>query len=309
MLVARRISFPGVFVAAISLSAIATENVSAGSEDPVGNQATISADSRASSYIPVFGMGIAATIDSVDGKAIGAGTHKVSVDAGMHTLSLTCVVIGRTNTEEVELDVVAGAHYETSVVTGGRRPVPCTSLIRRKVESGALGELVPVTYKVEGDGMYRLKEGIAVWAPKDCIPSIAIYGRDRNVDFVADQENWIANGQYTVQLTKIPRSVKDDTSFVKKIGPDAKDYVEDRPRDSLNLVLKEAKRLDIDGQVGYRVFAVSEGRMAFVATYVLQKSWITIASLTYPLAPGVDAMSAIPWSCYDKFVESVKQTP
>jgi hypothetical protein len=75
----------------------------------------------------------------------------------------------------------------------------------------------------------------------------------------------------------------------------------------LNLVLKEAKRVDINGQVGYRVFAVTEGRMAFVATFVLQKSWITIASLTYPLQPGVDAMAAVPWSCYDKFVESVKQ--
>jgi hypothetical protein len=128
------------------------------------------------------------------------------------------------------------------------------------------------------------------------------------VDFVANQSDWFANGQYTVKLTKIPKSVTNDVSFIKKIEPDAKDYVEDRPRDRLNLVLKEGKRLDADGLPGYRVVAVSEGKIAFVATFVLQKSWISIASLTYRLQPGSDAMAAIPWSCYDKFAGSVKQT-
>ncbi len=127
------------------------------------------------------------------------------------------------------------------------------------------------------------------------------------MDFVANQSDWFSNGQYTVKLIKIPKSVTNDVSFIKEIEPDAKDYIEDRPRDRLNLVMKEAKRLDIEGLPGYRVVAVSEGKIAFVATYVLQKSWISIASLTYRLQPGSDAMAAIPWSCHDKFVESVRQ--
>jgi hypothetical protein len=307
MLMAYRIDTFGAFAACVTLSAFATLNLASASEDPSSNQATISTDSKISSFIPVFGMDVAATIDSVDGRSIGAGTHKIPIDAGIHTISLTCRAIGPTNTEEVELDVVAGAHYQTSVVVGGRRAVPCTSLIYRKLDSGK-SELVPVTYKVDADGMYQIKpEGMAVWAPKDCIADVAIYGRDRSVDFVANQEDWIASGQYTLKLTKIPKSVTNDISFIKKIGPDAKDYVEDRPRDKLNLVVKEAGRFDVNGQVGYRVVAVSEGRMAFIVTYVLQKSWITIASLTYPLRPGVAATDAIPRSCYDKFVESVKQ--
>jgi hypothetical protein len=251
-------------------------------------------------------MDIAATIDSVDGRAIGSGTHKVSVDPGIHTISLTCRAVGATNTEEFELSALPGAHYQVSPLVGGQRIVPCTSIIQRKLASEAL-ELVPVTYKVESDGMYRFKEGIAVWVPKDCITDPAIFSRDRSVDFVANQSDWFSNGQYTVKLTKIPKSVTDSVSFIKKIDPDAKDYVEDRPRDRLSLVLKDAKRLDVDGQPGYRVVAVSEGKMAFVATFVLQKSWISIASLTYRLGPGNDALSAIPWSCYDRFVNSVKQ--
>jgi hypothetical protein len=215
--------------------------------------------------------------------------------------------LGATNTEEFEFDVSAGAHYQASVLAGGQRIVPCTSIVQRKLESGAL-ELVPLTYKVESDGMYRFKQGVSVWVPKDCITDAAIYSRDRSVDFVANQSDWLANGQYTVKLTKIPKSVTNDVSFMKRIGPDAKDYVEDRPRDRLNMVLKEGKRLDVDGQPGYRVVAVSEGKIAFVATFVLQKSWISVVSLTYRLAPGSDAMAAIPWSCYDKLVGSVKQT-
>jgi hypothetical protein len=307
MLVAYRIGTLSTFAAAVGLSALATLNAGAVSENPGGDQATISADSKASSFIPVFGMNVATSLDRVDGKAIGAGTHQVSVDPGTHTISLTCTAVGPTNTEEFELNVLAGAHYQASALVGGQRVVPCTSIVQRKLESGAL-ELVPVTYKVENDGLYRFKEGVAVWVPKDCITDTAIYSRDRSVDFVANQSDWFANGQYTVKLTKIPKSVTNDVSFIKKIEPDAKDYVEDRPRDRLNLVLKEGKRLDADGLPGYRVVAVSEGKIAFVATFVLQKSWISIASLTYRLQPGSDAMAAIPWSCYDKFAGSVKQT-
>jgi hypothetical protein len=253
-------------------------------------------------------MGIGSTIDSVDGKPIGAGTRKVSVEPGTHIISLTCLAIGVANTEEVEFNVLAGADYQTSALIGGRQPVACTSVIRRKLESGEL-QLVPVTYKVDGEGFYLAKpQGIAVWAPKECIPDIAIYNHDRSVEFVTNQPNWIANGQYTVQLTKIPKSVTSDASFLKKIEPDAKDYLDERPRDRLNLVTKEAGRYEVNGQVGYRIFAVSEGKIAFIATFVLQKSSITIASLTYPLQPGVDPKSALPWSCYNKFVESVKQT-
>jgi hypothetical protein len=114
MLVACRIGFLSTFVAAMGLSAVATQNVGASSEGPIGDQATISANSKVSSYIPLFGMDIAATIDSVDGKAIGAGTHKISVDPGIHTISLTCHAVGPTNTEEFDLSVLAGAHYQAT---------------------------------------------------------------------------------------------------------------------------------------------------------------------------------------------------
>jgi hypothetical protein len=176
------------------------------------------------------------------------------------------------------------------------------------LESGEL-QLVPVTYKVNSEGFYLAKpQGITVWAPKECIPDIAIYNHDRSVEFVTNQPNWIANGQYTVQLTKIPRSVTSDASFLRKVEPDAKDYIDERPRDRLDLMIKEAGRYEVSGQAGYRIFAVAEGKIAFIATFVLQKSSITIASLTYPLQPGVDPKSALPWNCYNKFVESVKQT-
>jgi hypothetical protein len=296
------------FLAATALLALASNSASPNDELPPVKSATISADSKILSRIPLPGMGVGSTIDTVDGKPIGAGTRKVSIEPGTHTISLTCVAIGATNTEEVEFNVVAGADYQATALIGGRQPVPCTSVVRRKLESGEL-QLVPVAYKVDSEGFYFAKpQGIAVRAPKECIPDVAIYNHNRSVEFVTNQPNWIANGQYTVQLTKIPKSVTSDASFLKKVAPDAKDYLEERPRDRLSLVTKEAGRYEVNGQAGYRIFAISEANVAFIATFVLQRSSITIASLTYPLRPGVDAKSALPWSCYDKFVESVKQT-
>jgi hypothetical protein len=152
------------------------------------------------------------------------------------------------------------------------------------------------------------QQPVAVWAPNDCIADMAIYTGDRSVDFVSSKRAWFTNGEYRVELKKIPSSVTNDVSFIRETESDAKDYaVDDRSRSQLNLVLKDAKRFDVDDRTGYRVVAVSEGKMVFIATFVLQKSWITIASLRYPLVPGDDAMNTIPWNCYNKFVESTKQ--
>jgi hypothetical protein len=50
--VAYRMDTLSTFAAAISMSAFATLNAGGVSENPGGNQATISADSKASSFIP-----------------------------------------------------------------------------------------------------------------------------------------------------------------------------------------------------------------------------------------------------------------
>lgn len=151
-----------------------------------GDQATISADSKVSSYILLFGIDVATTIDSVDGKAIGAGAHKISVDPGIHTISLTCHAVGPTNTEEFDLSVLAGAHYQAFPLVGGQSPVPCTSLIYRKSDTRKL-ELVPVTYKIDSDNMYRFKQqGIAVWVPKECINLITTNQECQSISVCVD---------------------------------------------------------------------------------------------------------------------------
>ena len=184
-------------------------------------------------------------------------------------------------------------------------PVACTSSIGRKTERGGW-ESVPLTYTTDPDGMYRLKErGIAVWAPKRCVPDMAIYKDDRSVKFVSSGLNWIANDGYMLEFMKTPSSVTDDASFIREIASDAKDYVDDRPRQ--DFVFKSGKRTDINGRVGYQVTAVDGGRLEFVATFERHASWITIASLMYPVEAGTDQSTAFPRKCYRRFVESVTQ--
>ena len=66
------------FTAAVSLSAFATLTAGAGSENPGGDQATISAASKASSFIPLFGMDVATSLDSV-AESLGATPMQVAL--------------------------------------------------------------------------------------------------------------------------------------------------------------------------------------------------------------------------------------
>jgi hypothetical protein len=122
-------------VAAMGLPACATQNMNSNGASPPGKQATISADSKvwALSFLP--GSFIAVTIDSVDGQKVGSGTYKVSVEPGIHKISVTCHAIGAENTEEINVNALAGAHYQASAVVGGNGLVPCTSVVVRKSKS------------------------------------------------------------------------------------------------------------------------------------------------------------------------------
>jgi hypothetical protein len=75
------------------------------------------------------------TIDSVDGQKVGSGTYKVSIEPGIHKISVTCHVTGAENTEEINVNALARAHYQASAIVGGNGLVPCTSVIVRKSKS------------------------------------------------------------------------------------------------------------------------------------------------------------------------------
>jgi hypothetical protein len=119
-------------VAAVILSACATENINSSSASTPSTQAIISADSKVWAFSFLPGSFIAVTIDSVDGQKVGSGTSKVSVDPGAHKLSVTCHAVGAENTEEISVYAFAGAHYQASALVGGNTSVPCTSIVQRK---------------------------------------------------------------------------------------------------------------------------------------------------------------------------------
>jgi hypothetical protein len=122
-------------VAAIILPACATQAINSSSPSTLSAQATISADSKVWAFSLLPGSFIAVTINSVDGQMVSSGTSKVSVDPGAHKISVTCHAIGAENTQELDVDALAGAHYQLSALVGGNRPVPCTSIVEQKSKS------------------------------------------------------------------------------------------------------------------------------------------------------------------------------
>lgn len=129
-------AFPLTIVAAILLSACAIQNIDTDAGSTAAAQAAIAADSKAWSFIPVPGNFIGVTIDSIDGKQLGSGTSKISVNPGGHKIRVTCRANGAENSQELSVDAVAGANYHLAAVVGGNRPVPCTSIVEQKSKSG-----------------------------------------------------------------------------------------------------------------------------------------------------------------------------
>jgi len=161
-------------------------------------------------------------------------------------------------------------------------------------------------FKISEDGYYRFKaHPIEVEAPRKCLRQLSVDDRESSVDFTLGAGYWMAFGQYAVQVYPIPGDVKNAESFLKKTEPFAKHYIEtDRESMKLNFRFKEGGPLDGFGQPAYRAIGEDPGKAIFVATFVLHRSRITIASLVYPLD---ERRKPVPWSCYEAFAKSVRE--
>jgi hypothetical protein len=127
------VSIAGVSSAvALFVTGCSTQHINAGGTDPSAAPATITADSKVWSFVPIQGNFIGVTIDSVDGFKINAGTYKVSVDPGKHEIKVTCRAMGSEHTEKLDVDAVAGAHYKVYALVGGSDY--CVSRLERKPE-------------------------------------------------------------------------------------------------------------------------------------------------------------------------------
>jgi len=171
--------------------------------------------------------------------------------------------------------------------------------------------------KVEDDGYYRfkklpIKETIAVRAPTECVPDMFVHETGENiVDFVMGRGYWNAFGQYAVVVNALSTSSKnDDTYFIEKSETFIKKYIEeDRKSLGFNIIYQGGKRLDVAGKVSYQGLGIAEGKAIFVATVTKHINSATIASLIYPIKEGSPKSTSdvLPWDCYNKFIESIKE--
>jgi hypothetical protein len=165
-------------------------------------------------------------------------------------------------------------------------------------------------FKVDRDGMYRFKsQPFMVWAPKECLLDMAVRDTNWSVDFTTGAGYWMASGQYSVQVFSFDRlSIDDEHSFEERIKDVAPEYmVHDRSK-AFKFVFRDAKPIEIAGHPAYQATAIEEGRATFVATFVLQHSDVTVASLVFPIEkPDSKFNRPFPQECYDRFVASVKE--
>jgi hypothetical protein len=165
-------------------------------------------------------------------------------------------------------------------------------------------------FKVDSDGMYRFKsQPIVVWAPKECLLDIAVRDTDRSVDFTTGAGYWMASGQYSVQVFAFDQlSVDEKHPFQERMKDVAARYMVNDRAHAFKFVFHDGKALEIAGRPAYQATAVEEGKATLVATFVLQDSRVTVASLVFPIEDPNSKMSRpFPWKCYDKFVASVKE--
>src|SRR5271168_4397280 len=127
-----RTAVVAICAATIVIISCSTQRISAGGTDPSAASATITADSKVWSFVPIQGNFIGVTIDSVDGFKINSGTYKVSVDPGRHEIKVTCRAMGSEHTQNLNVDAVAGAHYKLYALVGGSDY--CVSRLERKPE-------------------------------------------------------------------------------------------------------------------------------------------------------------------------------
>ncbi len=160
------------------------------------------------------------------------------------------------------------------------------------------------------DGIYRFADHpIEVRAPERCVLDAYVYDSPQMVEFVTGRGYWEAGGRYAVHVFPLPGEVVDRASFDSRAERFFQKFLVGEPgqyRIKVEPVSQSA--LTIADRPALRAIAVEKGRAVFVATARMHTTRISVASVLYPL-DGTEAVDAqIPWACYDRFVDSVRET-
>lgn len=137
---------------------------------------------------------------------------------------------------------------------------------------------------------------------------LATFGAETSVDFGAADRDWKTAGDYAVQVYPVPKNITDKQSFLAASKKYFTGYIpNDRKTLGVKPELTGMKELDVNGLPAIQAIGVDKNKATFVATSVLNKSYIIVTSLLYPLKDDGKAADAFPWDCYNKFVKSAKE--
>lgn len=162
--------------------------------------------------------------------------------------------------------------------------------------------------KLSDDGIYRFSaHPIEVAAPGRCLLDMAVTASDQTVEFMTGRGFWEAGGRYTVHVFPVPGEVVDTPSFEARADRFLSRFLTGEPGQfgvDVRPVSRESRTVGEDPVV--RAMAVHPGRAIFVTTVRKHGSRISVASLLYPVTDRQPATAQVPWTCYERFVESVR---
>jgi len=163
--------------------------------------------------------------------------------------------------------------------------------------------------KVDPDGHYRFEDiPIQVRAPKDCLLEMFVYEGPEAVGFMTGRGYWMLDGYYELQVWDRPDAIAREVDFFRDAYKISKDYIKaEAQRRKMRLEWQSMEFLDEYPVPAFQTLGVDSERGRVLASFTLQENYITVVSLQYPMQSLKGEPMEIPWGCYNRFLESVRE--
>ena len=163
--------------------------------------------------------------------------------------------------------------------------------------------------KVDPDGQYRFKDlPLQVSAPKDCLLEMFVYEGPRAVGFMTGRGYWVLDGYYELQVWDRPEAIAREVDFFRDAYKISKDYIAaEGQRRKMQLQWQSMEFLDEFPVPAFQTLGVDKDRGRVLASFALRENYITVVSLQYPNQSLKGEPMEIPWGCYNRFLESVRE--
>lgn len=137
----------------------------------------------------------------------------------------------------------------------------------------------------------------------------SVFESDNSVDFTGPDQLWQLAGDYAVQVFPTPQDAASREGFMARSRKYMEGYVAgDRKPLGATPKVTATKEMQVNGLPAYQALGLEEGKDFLYATAILGKSHVMLVSLLAPLRAGEDPAALPATECYNKFLDSIRET-